>query len=37
MGNVFYIAIVPLGRVGQGWVGLALLFTNLIRAQLAHA
>lgn len=38
MGNIFYTPVAPpLGRVGQGQVGFALLFANLILTQLAHA
>ena len=36
MTKVFHSAVTPLGRPDQGWVGLALLFANLIRTQLTH-
>ncbi len=35
MGKIFH-TVAPLGRTGQGWIGLALLFANLICAQLSH-
>ena len=37
MGTIFDTPVAPLGRVGQGQVGFALLFANLILTQLAHA
>lgn len=36
MATIFFSAVAPLGREGQGWVGFALLFANLIRTQLTH-